>query len=92
MVGGENFDPLKVKDPSAERSNFDICLKKRLGSKGPQGTDDFRLNGLNLLSQGRRTTPDLIGLWVPVLRRAALDDIEDVILLSLKMNRLNDFG
>src|SRR4030067_1002059 len=92
MVGGENLDPLKVKDPPAERSNFGICLKKRLGSKSPQGTDDVGLNGLDLLHQKRRTTPDLIGLWVPILRRAAFDDIGDVDLLSLEMNGLNDLG
>jgi hypothetical protein len=36
--------------------------------------------------------PNFVWLWVPVLRRTALDDIGDIDLFSLKMDRLDDFG
>lgn len=92
MVGGKDLDSLKVKAPSAEGSDFGICLKKCLRGKGSQRTNDFGVNGLNLLHQESRTALDFIGLWVPILRGAAFDDIGDIDLLPREMDRLNNPG
>jgi hypothetical protein len=47
---------------------------------------------MDLFEEKRIAVLDLVGFWIPILRRAAFDDVRDVDLLPLKMDGLKDFG
>jgi hypothetical protein len=52
--------------------------------RGAEGDDNLRPHSLDLREKVGATQRDLIGLRRPVVRRAALDDIRDVRVLSIK--------
>jgi hypothetical protein len=61
-----------------------------LGCKSPQGADDSGLDRLDLSKEKRITALNLIGLWIPILGRTTFDNVCDIDLLSLKIDRSKD--
>jgi len=47
---------------------------------------------MDLLNEKGITAPDLIRLWIPILRRTTLDDVGDVDLVPLEVDGLKDLG
>jgi len=92
MIGGNDLDSSKVIASSAKCCDLGIGFEKGLGSKFSERTDDFRLDRPDLLKEKRMAALDLIGLRIPILWRAAFDDIRDVNVLSSKINGLEDLG
>ena len=58
----------------------------------PERADDLRLDDLDLTVQVRRARRDLVGRWVAVVGRPALDHVRDVDLLPAKADTGQQFG
>ena len=78
--------------PTPETGYPFIGFKQCLSGEGAEGTDNFRLDYLELLNEKRFTCFNLIRFGVPVLWGAAFDDVGDVNFFPGEIDRIDDFG
>ena len=92
MVGGHEFGTLVwVKTPS-EGGDPLLGSQKGLGGEGPEGTNDFWFDNLQLLKEKGEAGLDLIRSGIAIVRRTAFYDVGDVYLLSRQVYGLDDTG
>ena len=90
MEGGHELRAAIIEDLAAQPRDGLVAAEQGANRKGPECDDDARANDIQLLEQERLAGLDLVGLRVPVLRRAALDDVGDIHLFAGQPDRLND--
>ena len=79
-----------VEKLSAQPRNRRSGLKHRLRGKGAKTAHDFRADGRELLLQERIAGGDFVRLGIAVFRRTAFQDIADVDVFTLEIDRLDD--
>src|SRR5262249_40096937 len=75
---------------SAEPGNWRGGLQNRLGRKCSETTNDLRANGGKLLPEKWIAGTNLVWFRIAVIRRAALQNIANVNVFALKVDRLDD--
>jgi len=82
MICGQDFYSLILMKSSTEFGDGCCRIEQSLRGKGAEGADKVGLDARYLPLQKRVAGIDLIGLGIPVLRRATLDDIADINLTA----------
>ncbi len=86
MIHGDHrpaADPLRPAMDGGDASVGDEARHR----EAPKSDNDFRIDGPNLTFQVTRAGFNLLGLRVAVARRAAFDDIRDIDLIPLHLDR-----
>ena len=92
MVGGHELGAVVWVEAAPEGGNFFFGLQEGLGGEGPEGADNLRPDGLQLLEEEGEAGVDLVGPRIAILRRAAFHDVGDVYLLPRQVYGLDDTG
>src|SRR5262245_2809212 len=92
--GMERRDELRaaaeIVDAAAQPRDRCVGLEQRLGREGTKRHDHARLDEIDLPVEKRLTRRDFVRLRIAILRRAALEDVGDVDVAPLELNRLDD--
>src|SRR6202162_957181 len=88
MVGDEHGDIAPLQPSSAQPHDAVLGAEDGFGGGGTQGADCLRPDHLKLAEQELPANLHFVGLGCPVLRRAALDYVADVNLLTLQRDAL----
>lgn len=86
VICGQQPGAIVLMESPPESGDGRRGFKQRLGRKRAEGADEVRLDSRKLALQEGQAGLDLIGFWVPVARRAALDDIADVNLVAAQFD------
>ena len=79
---------IRVK-PAAQTGQGVFLPQQSADSDWPHGTDHTRTDDLDLLSQIRQADSYMLRPWLRLRTNSALDDIRDIALFRLQMNRRN---
>ena len=79
-----------IEDAASKPRNRIERSQQRLSAELAQRDNHFRLDDVDLLKQKRLARLDFVRFGIAVLRRPALDDVGDVDVLALEIDRLDD--
>jgi hypothetical protein len=91
MKGGNDANAIHIDESAAQFRNRCWRLEDRLRGKRSETADDFRANDGKLLFQKWITRSDFVRLGISIVRRPALQDVADVNIFSLEIDRLDNF-
>ena len=86
MVGHNHWYPHEVVLRAAQSTQRLLAVEQCLGREAPEGADHFRPDELYLSTKIRPTRRNFICPGVPVLRRAAFEDVADEDLVAAEPN------
>ena len=89
MIGGDQFRAAEIDPLAAEARDALRGLQKRLRGAGPEATDHFRANRVELAKQIGRAGGDFVVLGQAIFRRPAFHDVADVDVLAAQTHRLD---
>jgi hypothetical protein len=92
VICGKEIHALISVKASSQSRDWRLGSQKCLGGKGAQGTYKSGGYGSQLTPEERDTCVDLIGFWVSISRRAALNDVANVDIFSGQVNGPKDPG